>query len=33
MPGVMEHGLFVNLAHTLIVGHDDDATVFNTETA
>ena len=27
MPGVMEHGLFVNLAHTLIVGHEDHVTV------
>ncbi len=27
MPGVMEHGLFVNLAHTLIVGQEGRATV------
>ena len=27
MPGVMEHGLFVNLAHTLIVGQEDRVTV------
>ncbi len=29
MPGVMEHGLFVNLAHTLIVGQENDVTVLN----
>jgi ribose 5-phosphate isomerase A len=27
MPGVMEHGLFVNLASTLIVGHEAEVRV------
>jgi ribose 5-phosphate isomerase A len=29
MPGVMEHGLFVNLAHTLVVGQESEVTVLN----
>jgi ribose 5-phosphate isomerase A len=27
IPGVMEHGLFVDLAHTLLVGHEDEVLV------
>lgn len=28
IPGVVEHGLFLNLARTVIIGKDDSATVF-----
>ena len=28
IPGVVEHGLFINLARTVIIGADDGATIF-----
>ncbi len=28
IPGVVEHGLFINLARTVIIGSDDGATIF-----
>jgi ribose 5-phosphate isomerase A len=33
MPGVMEHGLFVNLAHTLVVAQDDGVSVVEAKTS
>jgi ribose 5-phosphate isomerase A len=29
MPGVMEHGLFVDIAHVLLVGQESDVLVFS----
>ena len=28
IPGVVEHGLFINLARTVIIGAEDGATIF-----